>query len=363
MKKMIYLILIFVMLGLSSCIKIDIKLPDDTNFSDLTVNQRDNFIRYIYTAYNKGAGYDFDKLKSYADDANYKYDDNVLAFYKYLVGEYTLNDIKTRVPFDGTDKHYDERIITYIKSIITRFQTDVNNTTSTNWFIGTFNEKVPSMPSKYNSSFNYLNPELTTAYDKRTELINRVYDLLKYYYGSDSVYLFGEWFKEYFPTKSLSDTELKEYATYLVDCANAYTNTNLTLNRKQSTTSTFYKEKVIIKDVPVELLLATSIQESRLFPGSFRAEVINDNIYAVSFGLTHTLIDADFLYLSDSNQDIGDDSKGERNFDLLSYWYFGNNRNEETYFSDWDLMTVRGSFLYASTFLELIYQKYISFIK
>ena len=362
MKKIMYLIFIFILLGMSSCVKIDIIIPEDTNFSDLTLTQRNNFIRYIYTAYNKGAGYTFEQLKGYADDTNYTNDDNVLAFYRYLVGELTLNDIKTRVPFDGTDKHYDERIISYIKSIISRFQTDANNTKSSNWFIDSFNEKVPSMPSKYNSTFDYLNPKIITTYDKRMDLINRVYDLLKYYYTSDSVYLFGRWFKEYFPTETLSDTELKEYATYLVDCAYAYTNTNLTLNRKQSTSSTLYKEKVVIKDVPIELLLATSIQESRLFPGSFRAEVINDNIYAVSFGLTHTLIDADFLYIA-KDSDIGNDSKGERNFDLLSYFYYGNERNEETYFSDWDLMTVRGSFLYASTFLELIYQKYISFIK
>ncbi|MCP5465126.1 MAG: hypothetical protein H7A31_00340 [Thermotogae bacterium] len=86
-------------------------------------------------------------------------------------------------------------------------------------------------------------------------------------------------------------------------------------------------------------------QESRFFPGSYRAEVINNNI------------DADYLYIANGT-DIGNSTtKDRRNFMIISEFYFGNTSETEDYFSDWDLMTVRGSVLYTLIYSELCYRK------
>jgi len=110
------------------------------------------------------------------------------------------------------------------------------------------------------------------------------------------------------------------------------------------------------------MVLAFFVQESRLLPGSFRAEISsNKNIYAVSFGLAHTLIDADFLEIATAHDDIGNNDAGGRNFDIISSRYLGNTAKEKTYFSDYDLLTVRGSLLYSSIFMQLLYQKLITY--
>lgn len=103
------------------------------------------------------------------------------------------------------------------------------------------------------------------------------------------------------------------------------------------------------------------VQESRLLPGSFRAEISSKNIYAVSFGLAHTLIDADFLEIAAAYDDIGNNDAGGRNFDIISNRYLGNIAKQKTYFSDYDLLTVRGSLLYSSIFMQLLYQKLITY--
>ncbi|SHF07462.1 hypothetical protein SAMN02745164_01730 [Marinitoga hydrogenitolerans DSM 16785] len=348
--KRIVILLLFLTIIFSSCIR----LPkvEDTNFSDLTNAQKELLIRLIATGYNRGGNYTFEKLIELANENGYGYDDNVLEFYKYFIGEINYTT-KTKNLEDVPN--YDPVIKNYIKNIT---EEHFKNDSSNLFLIDYYDEKLPSNSNKL---YPALNPIRKTKYEKRENLINKLYSKITEYYNSSST--FKAWFDYYYPDKSLSENDLKNFSEYLVDIAYTYLNSNIELNRLKYTSSDLYPKKIKLNDIPVELILAIIMQESRFFPGSFRAEISNGNIYALSFGLTHVLIDADFLDISNNNIDIGDGNKGESNFDLISYFYLGNNRNEETYFSDWDLITIRGSILYSAIYLDMLYQKLIKYIK
>lgn len=352
MKKIILLILLLIFI-FNSCVNFFPKSEDqviDTNFSDLTNEQKELLIRILATGYNEGGNYTFDKLKELANTPGYNYDDNVLEFYKYFIGEIDDPDKATKSLSD--DPHYHPTIKNYIKNIT---EQNFKNNSSSVFLIDYYDENIPVNSNK---EYSNLNPSIIKEYDKRDFLINRVYNKIKDYYNSSST--FKKWYDYYYSGIVLTDDDIRKYSEYLVDVAYSYTNSNIELNRLKDTSSELYPQKVILKHIPVELILAIIMQESRFFPGSFRAEITNDNeIYALSFGLTHVLIDADFLYISTQYDYIGDGKKGERDFDLISYFYLGNNRNEETYFSDWDLVTIRGSILYSLIYLDMLYQKFI----
>ncbi|GAB6189407.1 hypothetical protein JCM30566_11460 [Marinitoga arctica] len=348
MKMKLILIFFFVIIILSSCIKNN-NIIEDTNFSDLTNNQKNLLIRLIATGYNKGGNYNFEELKELSNDINYKYDDDVLEFYKYFTGEIN-NTIKTK-NIDN-DPHYDPDIKNYIKNIT---ENHFNNNSSEVFLIDYFDEKIP-----VNSDINffYLNPKIIDLFEKRNFLVDRVYKKIKEYYFSSST--FKQWFDYFYKDKALNDSDIKKYSEFLVDIVYTYVNSNIELKRLHYTSSELYPNIIKLNHIPIELILSIIMKESRFFPGSFRAELDNNgNIYALSFGLTHILIDANFLEIPN----IGDENIGERNFDLISYFYLGNKRNEETYFSDWDLITIRGSILYAVIYLDMLYQKIIKYIE
>ncbi|KAF2956682.1 hypothetical protein [Marinitoga sp. 38H-ov] len=345
-KIYVYIIILLLIILNSSCLK-NIPKVEDTNFSDLTNTQKELLIRVIATGYNRGGNKTFEELLKYANENGYIYDDNVLEFYKYFVGEIN-NTTKTKSLSD--DPHYNPKIKNYILNIIN----DQFKNNSPNVF-DNYDEIIPTNSSK---KYPELNPNIITSFEKREFLVNRLYNKIKEYYNTSST--FKSWFEYFYPNENLTDIEIKKYSEYLVDVAYTYTNSNIELNRLHNTSSELYPSLIKLNHIPVELILAIIMQESRFFPGSFRAEIDNNNIYALSFGLTHTLIDADFLGIASTDNTIGDGNKGERNFDLISYFYLGNNRNEETYFSDWDLVTIRGSMLYALIYLDMLYQKYIT---
>jgi hypothetical protein len=200
--------------------------------------------------------------------------------------------------------------------------------------------------------------------------------LIKYYNGLTGAYSFGKWFSEFHPTgyNNFLDSDIYDYSEFLVDLAYAYTNTGISTPQGLNSTSQPWKYGVggiTFENIPIEMLLATLIQESRLFPGSFRAETTgsgtSENIYAISFGLGHSLIDADFLKNSTGyaggHDHIGNDLRDRRNFSIISRWYLGNDWNsnlevEETYFSHWDLLSLRGSYVYTLAYLELVYLRF-----
>ncbi|KLO21766.1 hypothetical protein [Marinitoga sp. 1155] len=353
MKLKIIFILILVFI-LSSCIKQPIKV-EDTNFNDLTNSQKELLIRLIATGYNRGGGYSFENLKKLANENGDDYDDNVLYNYKYFIGK--INTPPTKVISVKSLVSDDDRIKEYVNNIINRFSDNSNK----NFFIDAFDSKIPTNPIKNDRDFEFLNPNTIKSYEKRDFLVNKVYNLIKRDYSNN--YLFKYWYDKFFKDITFNDDNILFYSKFLVDIAYAYTNSDIELKRLQYTGSELYPEVIKLNHIPVELILAIMYQESKFFPGSFRAEISNGNIYALSFGLTHVLIDADFLYISNTDETIGDGDKGERSFDLISYFYLGNNRNEETYFSDWDLITIRGSILYSAIYLDMLYQKLIKYIK
>ncbi|BBE30145.1 hypothetical protein OSSY52_02860 [Tepiditoga spiralis] len=287
-------------------------------------------IRYIATAYNKGFSRSIEEIKKYSMKENYLYDDFILNYYNYFLGKMELKDVlksKTIIsdkPFIPTK--------TYLKRSI-EFKTYLNNIIDKNKNI--IYEKIPIL----NKKSKKLNPTIIKKFKKREILKERVYKLLKAY--------------------KINMNDLNNYAEAIVDYTYTYLNSNITFYRKYNISSNFFKEKIVVKDIPVELLLSFMVAESRLRPYSYRIEIKNDKIYAFSIGFTHILVDADFAYISNVNDKFGNNKFDMYNFNLLSSLYFGNEKNKENYLSDIDLITLRGSILYASVLLQLIYEKIV----
>lgn len=67
MKKILYILLtLSILILLSSCILNEKELKkyeDDTKFSKLNTNSRNELVKLIYAAYNQGAGYSYQELK------------------------------------------------------------------------------------------------------------------------------------------------------------------------------------------------------------------------------------------------------------------------------------------------------------
>ncbi|APT75616.1 hypothetical protein XO10_03430 [Marinitoga sp. 1135] len=348
-KNYIIILLIFV-LFFSSCIKKAEPIVD-TNFSDLSDNQKEILIRVMAAAYNAGENRDFkDILNNYVYSTSYTYDENIWGNYKYFTGLSNIMPTKnlTLKDIDSEDK----RIEIYVGNIMNNY---INNSNSVK-LIDAFDEKIPVNPQKTDRDFSNLNPELLSSYEKRDFLVERVYNLISRDYNDK--YLFRTWYDKYF-SEELTNEEIRKYAEYIVDVAYTYTHSNIILENKTS----YDPPKVYLNHIPVELALAIIYQESKFFPGTFRAEIRDNKIYAISFGLSHILIDADFLYIASSNDDIGDGIIKQYKFNQISSYYLGNNLNEETYFSDWDLITIRGSILYELIFLDSLYQKFIVDVK
>lgn len=287
-------------------------------------------IRYIATAYNKGFSRSSEGIKIYSMKESYLYDDFILNYYKYFLGKMELRDVlksKTIIsnkPFVPTKE--------YLKRSM-EFKTYLNNIIIKNKNI--IYEKLPIL----NKKSKKLNPTIITKYKKREALKERVYKLLKAY--------------------KISIDDLNKYSEALVDYSYTYLNSNMTFYKKYSISSDFFKEKVVVKDIPVELLLSFMVAESRLRPYSYRIEMKNDKVYAFSIGFSHILVDADFAYISNINNNFGNDKFDMYNFNLLSSLYFGNEKNKENYMSDIDLISLRGSILYSSVLLQLIYEKIV----
>ncbi|MFN3283913.1 MAG: hypothetical protein ACK40Q_06725, partial [Pseudothermotoga sp.] len=129
----------------------------------------------------------------------------------------------------------------------------------------------------------------------------------------------------------------------------------VSLTRLRSTSSTFYRESVDLSKIPVELMLAIAYKESRFFPGSFRAEAYQDRVEAISMGLCHILIDADTLGLD--YPDIGNGRVDMRTFELISYYYLGNDYGEKNVFDEFDLLQLEGNTLVSMIYLSLIYER------
>lgn len=314
----------------------------------------DDLIRYMATAYNKGIEMNLNELKELANSTSYRYDDEVLEYYKYFAGEIPLENLEIESLFltRATDTH-DSRIKDYILSIVQNF----SNHSASITIIDQYDEKVPVAPKKSLEQTKYIeyNPTLLDSYEKRNGLIDRVYRLIKRDY--DSLGLFRKWFEEFYPGETMSDNDIRTFSEFLVDVAYTYTNSGVSFARLYTTSSDSYPENIQLDHIPVELLLAIAYQESRFFPGSYRAEISNGNIYALSFGLTHILIDSDRIDISSTNGDIGDGINERYTFEQISYYYLGNSLGDETYFSDKDLLMIRGAFLYSAIYLDMIYQK------
>ena len=339
---------ILLLLLLSSCGKIpgfESRLSDDS-------------IRYIATAYNRGIENSFSDIKEIADSVSYHYDDNVLEYFKYFNGEISLETLNTkRLLIIKATEPYDPRIKNYIISAIQEF----TNHSASNTMIDQYDEDIPTDPKQVSSKSEYskFNPTIITSYEKREFLVDRVYKLIKNDY--DSFGLFRSWYDEFYPGESFSDNDVRCFAKLLVDVAYTYVHSGISLPRLHSTSSDSYPEIIELSQIPVELLLAIAYQESRFFPGSYRAEIENENIYALSLGLTHILIDSDYLNFASENKDIGDNIKSNYTFGQISYYYLGNSLNSEDVFSDMDLLMIRGAFLYSSIYLDMIYQKFWHF--
>lgn len=351
MKKvyLLYVVVPILLLILAGCGR---SLLPETQMSD-------ELIRYMATAYNRGIENSFDQLKAIADDDSYYYDDNVLKYFKYFSGEIALNSLSIdslKLVSKATDTS-DSRIREYIVSALKSFL----NSTSSSSFIDQYDEKIP-VNSSIVSDFDGFNPDIITSYEKRKSLVDRVYELLKKDY--DSYGLFRSNFEDFYPGEELSDDELRTFSEFIVDIAYTYTSSGLSFRRLQPTNSSSYPDIVELSQIPVELLLAIAYQESRFFPGSYRAEIKDGNIYSLSFGMSHILIDSDNIEISSNYSDIGNNKKESYTFELISYYYLGNSSPDtEDIFTDVDLLMVRGAFLYSTIYLDMIYKKFSPFFE
>jgi hypothetical protein len=342
--------------------------------------ERDNFIRYMAVMYNKGYNLSFETAKSISEGSGYTYDDFVLAYYKYFIGELNLvqvKDLKTYVnvgtvtsastpttapkPTETKPVEKQPEVLNYrddVKEYVSRiFESfiDARSNCKSSGMLDYFDELVPVDNTYYRELYKLkYNPVLKDDYPERTDLVFRMNKLMDYYFEL-SASSFKSWFAYIFPGKKFSEQDINAYSKYLVDVAYAYSNSFLTFYSPVVPMESFFKQKVIIYDIPAELILAFLVAESRLVPFSFRVEQKGNYAYAVSMGLSHILIDADLLEID--YPEFGNKKVDRYTFDFISSYYLGNSFGKEDIFSDMDLLTVRGSTLYCSIMLELIYQR------
>ncbi|UYO99135.1 hypothetical protein OF820_08605 [Oceanotoga sp. DSM 15011] len=368
MKKILYILLtLSILILLSSCILNEKELKkyeDDTKFSKLNTNSRNELVKLIYAAYNQGAGYSYQELKE--KESQMHNTKQVLAYYQYFMNEITLDETISKA-FGERLSPTDFRLRNYVGNIIK----NADDGSSTNWLIDYVDQEVPVKPQSTDRTFEELNPKKITNFDKKEMLTEKVEQIIKYtsdkgrfwdvwlkFYGQDYTES-GKTYPKITPNESLTNQQIKEYAQYIVEMAYTYTHSDIMLNQSISE-SELWKKEIYFDHIPVELLLAVLTQESYLLPLTYRAEISGGKIYAVSFGLAHTLVDADNIVISKDHYDIGNGKSDQRNFETISKLYINKSGTEyEKYFSDWDLTMVRGSMIYSLTYLDIIYQKLI----
>ncbi len=275
-------------------------------------------IRYIAIMYKYGPFLDMQRIEALLEQDSY--DDDVLAYYQYFKSSVELSDLKVIEKAEI----YDTRIKDYIREHLP------SNHSEEVLFLDNFDDSVP------------VTIELLES-QKDEKLSERICNLLMRDWQRKG--LFRVWYEEFYEDQ-LSEEQMKRYAELLTRVAYGYSST--TVERVHETSSTFYRDSVDLSKIPPELLLAIAYKESRLFPASFRAEIYQDNIQAVSWGLCHILIDADTLALSYA--DIGDQKIDKRTFELINYYYFSGALNEI------DLIQLKGNLLVSLIQLALIYE-------
>ncbi|GAB4307524.1 hypothetical protein [Pseudothermotoga elfii] len=293
-----------------------------TSCVESTITQIDtDLIRYIAVAYNRGHNLSLEEISNLISEISY--DDDVLINYMYFVGKINLEELLQQRKEPSI---YDERIVSYLKSTLSE------NGSSELLIIDHFDENIPVEDPE-----DFLNPEARV----NDSLSERVYELIKYDYFSKA--MFYQWYKKFYD-EELSESQIRKFAEFLVKIAEGYS--SLTVKKISQVDSEFFLQEVDLGFVPTELVLAIAYEESRFFPASFRSE-ISDDIYAISLGLTHILLDADSLDISSQYSDIGDGNKQYWTFELLALHYFEG-------FSGEDLLQIRSAFLFARTYLSLI---------
>lgn len=357
-RNLFFILLLSIIFIFSSCVMLnDIfnfeedYVEDSIDFYELPLEDQYEIVEIVATAYNAGGNKDYsDIIRIISDNYDdeyfdswqipYKYDDNVLDYFKYFTGKTdtpkslrNFYDIPNRIP----------ELTNYIKNIT---ENEEDNSES-NFLIDLYDFDIPEHNYKTNNLETYSNEDF---------LVERIKSFIMNY-----SYEFDTWFEEYYPTKTIDDSLIEEYARYLVRLAKTYTRSEISLDRLISTTSVLYPSNITLKNIPVELIISIMAQESHFFPGSYRGEVdSNDRIQTISFGLTHFLLDADFIDLSDTNSKIGDGTIESYNFNQVSKFYLGNNDLEDNIFKHEHLLSTKGNVLYSNIFLEMIWSKFIT---
>lgn len=361
-KSLFFTLLLSIIFIFSSCVLLNDSNTNTGTNIDWTEDEYQN-VKLIYTAYNEGWGnYGLEELKERAltnAGAN-----EVMFLFSYFEGNISfdelINDYLTRA-FGEERTATDYRIRNYIGNIIKNNSSyENNNADYNNWLINYFDS---------NAQTNNL--DLISSSDPNVLFLkDKIYKLLDYY-SQDGKYI-DVWFDfykektvEYDPifssTENLSETILREYSEYLARVALTYTNSDISINQNNSSYQPWdYTTKVIFNDIPVELYLAVVFRESKFIPFSYRAEKISDDseiepykigdIYGLSFGLSHILID-----ISKTNLDnlYSDDftSQGQQTFTSINSLYF------EDIYEDWDLLSIRGSTIYSLIYLDVLMNK------
>jgi len=386
-KSLFFTLLLSIIFIFSSCVLLNDSNTNTGTNIDWTEDEYQN-VKLIYTAYNEGASLSISELEELA--LTHAGANNVMSLYSFFKGEITLEQHFTKAMGDIL-KPTDIRIRNYIGNVIenSSYGSDDESDYQNNWLINYFDNEIPVDNTDAPPSINF-NPDLVSKYNTKViELKPRIYEILDHYMKDGNN--FDRWYDFYansqmvdstvYPaifdsTETLSTTIKDEYAEYLARIAVTYTDSNISFTQNISNSNPWvYGQNINFNDIPPELLLAVFFQESNFVPFSYRAEVteiiINEEpfeyIFGLSFGLAHILIDSDKIYISSEHIDIGDyglvDEKtsdiGDRDFSLISYIYFGNTNkyDAENVFRSWDLLTVRGSTMYALTYLSLIYNK------
>ncbi|TGG87957.1 hypothetical protein [Geotoga petraea] len=346
-KSLFFTLLLSIIFIFSSCVPLgDIfnfeenYVEDSIDFYELPLEDQYEIVEIVATAYNKGGNNSLQQLQTYIDSDSYSYDDNVLDYFKYFTGK-TDNPKSVRSFYEDSNRI--PELTNYIKNIT---ENEEDNS-DTNFLIDLYDFDIPE--------HNYNNDDLE-IYVNEDFLVERIkYFIMNYSFEFDT------WFEEYYPTKTINDSLIEEYARYLVRLAKTYTRSEISLNRLISTTSELYPSNITLKNIPVELIISIMAQESHFFPGSYRGEVdSNERIQTISFGLTHFLLDADFTFLGGESGIIGDNNRESYNFNQVSKFYLGNNDLEENIFNDWHLLSTKGNVLYSNIFLEMIWSKFIT---